>query len=91
MITLKSSPTTELKEDGYTLLKGILDVQNDTQPVIDEIGEIPDWLITQLHRDGKLKTQYEGMSVTDRLIAFIIDTGDKQFQYFAIHLPFSSS
>ena len=41
MITLKSSPTTELKEDGYTLLKGILDVQNDTQPVIDEIDTLP--------------------------------------------------
>lgn len=30
------------------------------------------------------------MSVTDRLIAFINDTGDKHFQYFAIHLPFSN-
>ena len=82
MITLKSSPTTELKKNGFTFLKWIPDVQKDTQSVTDEIGEILDWLITRLYRDGELARRHEGMPVTDRLIAFISDTREQALPVF---------
>lgn len=80
----------ELKHRGFTLLKGLLDIDQDIQPVINEMSEILDWLIESLYSAGKITHRYQNLSDLDRLNAFVTDTGGQYFQHFAVHLPFDN-
>ena len=88
MVELETNTTDRLREQGYVVLRGVLDVERDIQPVIDEYGEVLDSLIDGLYADEKLGHRYEGMSVLDRLSSFLADTGDEFFQHLSIHMPF---
>ena len=90
MLELETKATDHLREEGYVVLRGVLDVDEDIQPLIDEYGVVLDTLIDRLYAQGRLRHRYDGLSVLDRLSAFLVDTGDEHFQHLSVHLPFHS-
>ena len=92
MVTAEETRSaTELREQGYTVLRGVLNPVEDVQPLIDEYGLILDELITSLHAEGKIPHQFLGLSTLDRLSAFVAETGDEFFQHLSIHVAFDSA
>ena len=92
MVTAEETRSaTELREQGYTVLRGVLNPAEDVQPLIDEYGLILDELITSLHAEGKISHQFPGLSTLDRLAAFVAETGDEFFQHLSIHVAFDSA
>ena len=89
MLLTETRAAEQLREDGYTILRGALDVEEDIHPLIDEYGEVLDDLIEDLYARGQLKHKYLGVDTIDRLSAFVADTGDDHFRHLSIYVPFS--
>jgi phytanoyl-CoA hydroxylase len=73
--------------EGYVLLRGLLDVPREIQPVRDEYTGVLDRLALELHAAGEIESLYEGLSFSDRMIACYRDSGRVLSQYFDCSLP----
>ena len=49
----------EFDEQGFVVLQGILDPEEDIQPVMDEYECLLDTLSRDWHRDGKISSDFE--------------------------------
>ena len=90
VIAGETRAATELREQGYTVLRGVLNPDEDIQPLIDEYGLVLDTLIKNLHTEGKIPHRFLGLSTLDRLTAFVAETGDEFFQHLSIHVGFDN-
>jgi phytanoyl-CoA hydroxylase len=79
----------QLREEGYTVLRNIIDVHRDIQPLIDEYSQVLNDLIESLFSAGKLTHAYSGLTPIERMSAFVADTGRKYFDHLSISLPFA--
>ena len=79
----------QLREEGYTVLRNALDVDQDVQPLVDEYSRVLDDLIESLCSAGKLSHAYVGLTPIERMCAFVADTGKKYFNYLSIFVPFA--
>ena len=91
VIAEETRAAAELREQGYTLLRGVLNPEEDIQPLIDEYGLVLDMLIKDLHGEGKIPHQFSGLSTLGRLKAFVAATGDEFFQNLSIYVDFDSA
>ena len=41
MLLTETRAAEQLREEGYTVLRGVLDVEQDIEPLIEEYGESP--------------------------------------------------
>ena len=89
MVLTKTDHVHELKEQGYTILKNVLDPETDIQPLINENVQVLKSLIKELNQQGKINNTYERLEGFDLLNKFILDTGQEFFDYFNIFLNFS--
>ena len=89
MLLTETRAAEQLREEGYTVLRGVLDVEKDIQPLIDEYGVVLDGLIERLYAEGKIGHKYAGLDTLNRLSAFVADTGDDFFGNLTIYLSFN--
>jgi hypothetical protein len=90
MLLTETRAAEQLREEGYTVLRGVLDVEKDTRPLIDEYDVVLNGLIERLYAEGKLPHKYEDMGVIERLTKFVADNGDDFFDYPSIRVGFSN-
>lgn len=73
-------------ENGYVMVRGVLDPEEDLQPVIAEYDRVLDGLAKAWYEDGELTSDYAELNFEERLIAVISETGNKVYDYFRIFL-----
>ena len=87
MVATRSRLMDQLEEHGYVIVDGLLDVEEDIQPVIEEYDELLDGLAHRLHEEGALSSAYEELPFGERLTALLRETDGAAFQHLEITLP----
>lgn len=85
--TLELFNRDQFYEQGYVVVDGVLDPDNDLRPVLDEYAGVLDRLATQLHRDGKISRTYSELAFGARLIQITKEHGASLSQHFDFSLP----
>ena len=63
------------EEEGYLLLRGMLDVDAVIQPIIDEYHGVLDNLARELYATGQIESTYDELPFGQRLTRIVIDSG----------------
>ena len=87
MVATRSRLKEELDERGLAVVEGLLDVEEDLHPVIDEYDGLLDRVARWLHRQGTLSSTHEDLPFGDRLTALLRETDGAVFQDLEISLP----
>ena len=75
---------TQLFEDqGYVVVRGLLDYAEDIRPVREEYGALLESLAYRWHREGKLSSTYDDLPFEQRL-AMVASEGVRYTDYFDI-------
>jgi phytanoyl-CoA hydroxylase len=87
-----SRPLTEAEldrftHDGYLVVEDVLDPERDLAPVWQEYEDVLDQVVTQLHRAGRLDSQYHELEFGDRFTQVSLALGESIWPYFDISLP----
>ena len=61
LVLTKINHVNELKDQGYTILRNVLDPETDIQPLINENVQVLKSLIKSLNKQGKINNTYEGI------------------------------
>jgi phytanoyl-CoA hydroxylase len=77
----------QFADEGYVVVRSLLDGELDLQPVQDEYDEILDRLITKWHAEGRLRSTYAGLPFADRLMRSVVEVEDRYDLDFDISLP----
>ncbi len=86
-MTITRSALDQFEEDGYVVGEGILDPDEDLQPVIDEYSELLDRLAEQWHSEGVLSSAYEDLPFGERLSEIARETEGRYVNWLDISLP----
>jgi len=86
-MVLDDSHLDQFAEEGYVVVRDLLDWDLDLQPVQDEYDEILDRLITKWHADGRLSSTYAGLPFADRLMRAVAESEQQYGFDFDISLP----
>jgi len=73
--------------DGFVLVRGLLDIDRDLDPVIAEYSFVLDGLVEHWRREGQLTDRYESLSFCDRLIKVVNEVQEAYDLHFDISLP----
>lgn len=76
----------QFETDGYVVVKGLLNVETDIQPVLDEYEGVLNQLVDLLYDKGELSTRYEDLNFGERLTKVYAECG-AQSQFFDFSLP----
>jgi hypothetical protein len=87
MIELESSVFEQFDRDGYVVVRELLDVEQDIQPVVREYNVLLDWLAKKWQSEGRLSSTYEGLPFCERLTRVIVDAEVMYDLHFDISLP----
>ena len=74
-------------EEGYLLVRGMLDVDEVIQPIIDEYHAVLDKLARELYQAGQIASTYDDLPFGKRLTQIVVDSGQIHAQYFDFSLP----
>lgn len=77
----------QFDEEGFILIRGLLEPERDIKPVFDEYAGVLDRLANELYEAGEIKSRYEDLDFSDRMIACYRDSGRVLSQYFDCSLP----
>ena len=83
--TLDNTATEKIQDQGYVVVRGLLDYAEDIRPVKDEYENLLDSLVTTWHRDGDLSSTYADLPFEQRL-AMVASEGVPYTDYFDICL-----
>jgi phytanoyl-CoA hydroxylase len=75
------------QDEGFVLVRDLLDPEKDIKPVLDEYETVLDRLAHELYDAGKISSMYEGLSFNERMIACYKDSGLVLSQHFDCSLP----
>lgn len=84
---LDSSAIERFDEDGYVVVRGLLDVQLDIDPVIDEYTRLLDRLADEWLAADRLASTYRELPFCDRLLKIVVEAEPAYDQHFDISLP----
>lgn len=87
MNRLTSDEVAHFEDEGFILVRGLLDVERDIQPVRSEYAGVLDRLARDLFEAGEIQSTYEDLSFSDRMIACYRDSGRVLSQHFDCSLP----
>ena len=87
MVALDPSVFERFDENGYVVVRGLLDVANDLQPVITEYEALLDRLVAKWRSEGRLSSSHEGLPFTERLSRVVVDGAVPYDLPFDISLP----
>ncbi|MDA1189111.1 MAG: phytanoyl-CoA dioxygenase family protein [Chloroflexi bacterium] len=78
-------------DQGYVVAPGLLDLELDIKPVLEEYDRLLDQLIAPWHTQGRLSSNLAGLSFSDRLTQTMIEIGGSEvIQNLEIALPQSN-
>ena len=86
MPTLDKNVTDRFEEHGYVVVEGVLDPQEDIQPIVAEYAELLDSLALQWHAEGRLSSSHRELPFGERLTQVLAE-GMPVFPSFDISLP----
>lgn len=87
MATLDSNLLEQFRRDGYLVIRGLLDVEGDFQPVEREYDEVLDRLIDQWRSEGRLSSTLDGLPFCERLVRAVTEAEAAYDLHFDISLP----
>ena len=77
-------------EDGYLVVKNLLDPDAVLEPVIEEYSRVLEQLADQLYDAGEISSRYEELPFGQRYIRICSESGKVHSQYFDFSLPFQN-
>jgi ectoine hydroxylase-related dioxygenase (phytanoyl-CoA dioxygenase family) len=87
MTRLSAAQIAEFYEQGYLVVKNVLDPEEDIAPVIAEYGEVLDRLARELYEGGEITSTYDHLPFGERLTRIYLESGKVHAQYFDFSLP----
>lgn len=87
MPSITQDHLTQYENDGFVIVEGFLDVDEDIQLVIDEYTQVLDQLAKQLYSEQKISNLYAHLPFGERLTKVYADSGEVHSQYFDFSLP----
>ncbi|MSR81789.1 MAG: phytanoyl-CoA dioxygenase [Candidatus Latescibacteria bacterium] len=87
MPVLTVSQLSHFEQEGYLVVRGLLDPALDLDPVIREYEEVLDKLAEELYAQGRISSTYEELPFGRRLIQICAESGSTHAQYFDFSLP----
>ena len=75
------------RREGYLVIEGALDVQQDIEPVIREYEVLLDDLCRRWHAEGRLQSTYADLPFGKRLSRALAETGERYERYIDFALP----
>ena len=75
------------KDQGYLMVRGLLDQEEVLDPVIEEYGTVLDHLAEELYLAGKIESKYEDLPFGERITKVWGESGMVHQQYFDFTLP----
>ncbi len=76
-----------IQRSGFLLVKNLFDPTNDLDPIIHEYYGVLDDLVETLYSKGEIKSRYEDLSFSDKLMQIQTETGKVFHQHFDFSLP----
>jgi hypothetical protein len=84
---LSAAQIEEFNEQGFLVVKDVLDPEEDIAPVIAEYGEVLDGLARELYERGDISSTFDHLPFGERLTRIYVESGKVQAQYFDFSLP----
>ena len=75
------------EDQGYLMVRGLLDQESVLDPVIEEYGTVLDQLAEELFLAGRIESKYEEMPFGERITKVWGESGMVHQQYFDFTLP----
>ena len=86
MATVTREHIEQFKEEGYVKVQGVLDLEQDLQPVIDEYSALLDTLSRTWHEEGRISSTYGHLPFEERIIQIAVETEGQYNEYLDISL-----
>lgn len=87
MAALSKEQVAQFNDQGFVMVKGVFNPEADLDPIIREYYGILDRLADQLFEAGEIKSRYEDLSFSDKLMQIQTETGKVFHQHFDFSLP----
>lgn len=87
MTRLTQSQVTQFHSEGYLLAEGLLDPDQDLDPVIEEYEGVLDNLAQELYMQGEISDTYANLPFGERLSKIYQESGKVHAGYFDFSLP----
>ena len=87
MAAISQEQLDQFYEEGYLVAEGLLDYDQDIQPVINEYSALLDDLATEWAASGQLSSTYNDLPFGERLTKVIQESGQAYYQHMDISLP----
>lgn len=84
---LTNTQIEQFHDQGYLLVKGLLDPAKDLSPIIEEYKGVLNTLAQDLYDQGKISNTYADLPFGERFIKICIETKETHQQYFDFSLP----
>ena len=75
------------EDQGYLMVRGLLDQESVLDPVIEEYGTVLDQLAEELFLAGSIESRYEDLPFGERITKVWGESGKVHAQYFDFTLP----
>lgn len=90
MGSLSQAQVDQFHEEGYLIVRGVLDPEKDIDPIIEEYKGVLDRLALDLYAAGEITSTYDELPFGERLIQIYQESGAVHAQYFDFSLPQSN-
>ncbi len=87
MAHLTEEQLARIEEQGYLVVEGLFDPEQDLDPVIEEYAGVLDRLADELYESGEISSTYGDLPFGDRLTRIYAESGKVHAQYFDFSLP----
>ena len=87
MAGLTAEQLAQFESQGYVKLEGLLNPEEDLNPIIEEYKTVLDHLAIELYEQGSLTSTYADLAFGERVIKIYAETGEVHAQYFDFSLP----
>lgn len=84
---LSREQVAQFNDQGFLLVKGLFNPERDLDPIINEYYGVLDRLADQLFEAGEIRSRYEELSFSDKLMQIQTETGKIFHQHFDFSLP----
>lgn len=84
---LSDTQLEHFREEGFVVVKGLLDPHDVLEPLLEEYAIVLDRLASELYADGRIASTYADLPFGERFIQIERETNDTHAQYFDFSLP----
>ena len=81
----------KFEQNGYVVVRGLLDPVRDLQPILDDYTDLLDRLAQAWYTEGRIPSTYSDLPFDSRFMQIVAHLGENWTQYFDISLPSSAT